>query len=59
MRGDRAQHGLVINDQPLARAPPRLDCAVERQFHVRHDQRLVEIIFWPSRDRPDMRPPGR
>ena len=45
MRGDRAQHGLVINVHPLARAPPRLDRAVERLLRVGHDEALVENHF--------------
>ncbi len=43
MRGNGAEHGLVINVHPLARPTPRLHRAVlERLFRVGYDQAFVE-----------------
>ena len=40
--GQRAQHGLVIHDQPLAGTTPRLDGTIQRQFHIRNDQGFIK-----------------
>ena len=42
MAGERTQHGLVIHDQPLAGASPRLNGPIQRQFHIRNDQGFIK-----------------
>ena len=49
-----AQQALVVNNHPLAAAPPRQDsAAVERPLGVRHHERLVEdhLLTQPMTDR--------